>query len=72
VQTKNGYEIGVGDVVIPRKGVGYFLRVSGDPFPCESDFRPDQYLCQFSLSGVVKTGLVHPAVGCYAVVLLCC
>jgi hypothetical protein len=47
MQAKNRCEIGVGKIGIPRKGVGYFVRVAWNPFAGESRFRPDQYLCQF-------------------------
>jgi hypothetical protein len=73
VQTKNSGDIGVGEIGIPRKGVGYFVRVAWNLFACELGFRPDQYLCQFSRYGemgrvrVVETALLHSAVGCCAV-----
>jgi hypothetical protein len=47
VQAKNSGDIGVGEIGIPRKGVGYFVRVAWNPFACELGFRPDQYLCHF-------------------------
>jgi hypothetical protein len=61
-------EISVVDIDIPGKGVGYSVRVSGDPFAGESGFRPDQYLCHFSRPGelgqarVAEWTLAHPAV----------
>jgi hypothetical protein len=42
----NSCEIGVGEIGFPRKKVGYFVRLSVDPFAGESGFHPDQYICQ--------------------------
>jgi hypothetical protein len=68
VQAKNNHEISVGEISIPRKGVGYFVRFSGDPFAGKSGLRPDQYLCKFSRSGEMgQARVVENALGCLAV-----
>jgi hypothetical protein len=36
---------------VPLEGASATLFVRRDPLTCESGFRPDQYLCQFSRSG---------------------
>ena len=51
VQVKNSCEIGIGDIGVPRKGVGYFVCVSVDPFAGESGFATFRS---------VESALVHP------------
>jgi hypothetical protein len=60
-------------VSIPRKGGGYFVRVSGAPFAGKSGCRSDQSLCQFldpfemGRARGVEVPLVHPTLDCCAV-----